>query len=71
MHIAPAEPKPEPKPPIVIPPDIVGKQVKHKIFGIGKIVAIEGKLIAVEFDNVGLKKMGYEICIDKKLLEFI
>lgn len=54
-----------------IPTDIVGRQVKHKVFGLGKITAIEGTLIVVQFDKVGLKKMGYEFCMEKKLLEFI
>ncbi len=64
-------PKAEPKPPVVIPVDIIGKQVKHKAFGIGTITAIEGTSIAVDFDKVGLKKMGYEFCMEKKMLEFI
>lgn len=51
--------------------DIVGKQVKHKTFGTGVITAIEGTSIAVEFDKVGVKKMGYEFCMNNKLLEFI
>lgn len=63
--------KPEPKPPVVVPSDIVGKQVKHKIFGIGVITAVEGTSIVVEFDKVGIKKMGYEFCMNNKLLEFI
>ena len=67
----PVIPKPEPKPPVVIPADIVGKQVKHKSFGTGVITAIEGTSIAVEFDKVGFKKMGYEFCMKNKLLEFI
>ena len=54
-----------------IPSDIVGRQVKHKAFGLGKITAIEGTTIVVQFDKVGLKKMGYEFCMEKKLLEFI
>ena len=63
--------KPEPKSQIVIPADIVGRQVKHKAFGLGKITTIEGTSIVVQFDKVGLKKMGYEFCMEKKLLEFI
>lgn len=51
--------------------DIVGKKVKHSAFGIGVITAIEGTAIAVEFDKIGLKKMGYEFCMQKKMLEFI
>lgn len=56
---------------MVIPADIVGKKVKHSAFGIGVITAIEGTAIVVEFDKVGLKKMGYEFCMQKKMLEFI
>ncbi|NMA74280.1 MAG: HNH endonuclease [Bacteroidales bacterium] len=69
--VQPVIPKPEPKPPVVIPADIVGKPIKHKSFGTGVITAIEGTTIAVEFDKVGLKKMGYEFCMKNKLLEFI
>lgn len=71
MDIPPVPPKPEPKPQVVIPAEILGKQVKHKMFGIGTITAIEGASIAVEFDKVGLKKLEYEFCMEKKLLEFI
>ncbi|MEG1995837.1 MAG: HNH endonuclease [Bacilli bacterium] len=63
--------KPEPKPQLVIPTDILGKQVKHKSFGTGKITGIDGTSIAVTFDTVGVKKMGYEFCMEKKLMEFI
>lgn len=70
-YATPIIPKPEPKPQIVIPTDIIGKQVRHKAFGLGVITAIEGTSIAVQFDKVGLKKMGYEFCLEKKLLEFV
>lgn len=43
-YVPPVIPKPEPKPPVVIPVDIVGKHVKHKAFGVGTITAIEGTL---------------------------
>lgn len=56
---------------MVIPAEIVGKQVKHKAFGIGTVAAIDGTSIVVMFDKVGEKKMGYEFCMEKKLLEFI
>ena len=69
--IGPVIPKPELKPPVIIPADIVGKKVKHSAFGVGVINAIEGTAIAVEFEKVGLKKMGYEFCMQKKMLEFI
>jgi len=63
--------KSESKPQLVIPSNIVGKQVKHRSFGVGIIVAIELATIIVEFDKVGLKKMDYELCIQKNMLEFI
>ena len=71
VFVASIVPKSEPKPQIEIPTDIVGRQVKHKAFGLGKITTIEGTSIVVQFDKVGLKKMGYEFCMEKKLLEFI
>lgn len=61
----------EPKSPIVIPPEIVGKSVKHKSFGVGTITAINGTSIDVDFERVGLKKMGYEFCMKNNMLEFI
>lgn len=69
--VVPVISKPEPKPPAVIPADIVGKKVKHGSFGVGVITAIEGTTIAVNFDKVGEKKMGYEFCMKNKMLEFI
>lgn len=63
--------KQESKPVVVIPSDIVGKKVKHKAFGNGTITGITGTSIDVAFDNVGVKKMGYEFCMEKKMLEFI
>ena len=69
--VLPVIPKTEPKPVFIVPADVVGKKVKHSAFGVGTITAIEGTAIAVEFDKVGLKKMGYEFCIHKKMLEFI
>lgn len=68
---APVYVKPEPKPPVVIPADIVGKTVKHKFFGTGKITEIAGTTIVIQFETVGEKKMGYEFCMEKKLLEFV
>ena len=63
--------KPEPKLQIEIPTDIVGKLVKHKAFGFGEITSIEGASIVVRFDKAGIKKMGYEFCMEKNLLEFL
>ena len=69
--VVPIEKKPEPKPQVVIPPEIVGKEVKHKTFGIGTITSINGASIEVDFKKVGIKKMSYEFCMEKKMLEFI
>lgn len=67
-YVPPVIPKPDPKPPVVIPDDIVGKQVRHKAFGIGTITVIEGNSIAVDLDKVGLKKMGFEFARKRRCL---
>lgn len=64
-------PKQEPKPPVVIPSDIVGKRVIHKTFGTGIITTIEGLSVIVNFDKVGTKKIGYEFCMKNNILELI
>lgn len=69
--VVPVDPKSEPKSQVVIPPEIIGKKVKHKFFGIGTITAISDTTIDVEFDNVGSKKMVYKFCMEKKILEFV
>ena len=71
VFVDPIVSKPELKEQKEIPGDIVGKQVKHKVFGFGETTAIEGTSVVVQFDKAGLKKMGYEFCLEKKLLEFI
>ena len=63
--------KPPPKPPVVVSADIVGSKVKHKSFGPGVITAIEGTNIVANFDKVGEKKLGYEVCMKNNLLQFI
>ena len=71
LHIDLIAPSQELKPQFLIPAAIVGKQVIHKTFGAGKIIAIEGASIAVQFDKSGPKRLGYEFCMQKNLLEFI
>lgn len=71
ISVAPIVSKPEPKPQIVIPADIVGKQVRHKVFGLGKIIDVNGTSIFIQFDNGEAKKVGYEFCMKNKLMEFI
>lgn len=63
--------KPAPKPVVEIPTYIVGKTVKHKAFGMGTVTRINGTSIDVNFEKVGEKKIGYEFCMDNKMLEFI
>lgn len=60
-----------PKPAVVVPTDIVGKRVKHKSYGNGTITGSSNTIIIVLFDKVGEKKLGYEVCIKNKLMEFI
>lgn len=60
-----------PKYAVVVSPEIVGKQVKHKAYGEGTIIKIAGTIIVVSFNSVGDKKLGYEVCIKNKLIEFI
>lgn len=57
-YVPPVIPKPQPKPPVVIPADIVGKKVGHKSFGTGVITGIDRGIIIVKFDKAGEKKIG-------------
>ena len=59
-----------PMPAVIVPSEIVGKQVKHKAFGEGTITEIIGTIIVVSFNSVGEKKLDYEIC-KNKLIEFV
>lgn len=61
----------EPKSPFIIPEDISSGKVKYSAFGVGTIKVTECTAIAVQFDKARLKKMGYEFCMHKKMLEFI
>lgn len=71
VKVVPEPPKPEPKPKHVIPPEILGKTVKHKQFGTGIIKEIADTIIVIDFDRVGEKKMGYEFCMKNNMLEFV
>lgn len=59
------------RPTSTIPSDIIGKQVRHKSYGEGTITDIAGTIIIVSFKSGGERKLGYEVCIKNKLLEFI
>ena len=69
--IALATPSFSPKPEVIVPPEIVGKKVKHKSYGEGIITGIAGTIIIVSFSSVGEKKLGYEVCTKNKLIEFV
>lgn len=64
-------PPASPKPAVVVPPELVGKKVRHKSYGEGTITGIAGAIIVVSFNSVGEKKLGYEVCIKNKLIEFV
>lgn len=68
VYIPPVTP---PKPAMAIPPEIVGKKVKHKTYGEGVITALGDTTFEISFSSVGVKKMGYEFCMEKKLIEFL
>ena len=53
------------------PDDIVGKSVKHKAYGAGKIISVKGSMMTVLFPTVGEKTLNYEVCTEKHLIEFI
>ena len=53
------------------PEDIVGKSLKHKAYGAGKIVSVKGSMMTVSFPTVGEKTLNYEVCTEKHLVEFI
>lgn len=58
--LSPAQPQDDLTEPRVVPEGIevnVGDKIKHRIFGIGKITAIEGTTASVEFAGRGLKKL--------------
>ena len=69
--VAPVTPPYPPKLEVIVPSEIVGKKVKHKSYGEGTITGIVGKIIVVSFPSVGEKKLGYEVCIKNKLIEFV
>lgn len=55
----------------VVPPEIVGKRVKHRSYGEGTITGIDGAVISAFFDSVGEKKLIYEVCVKNRLMELI
>ena len=48
-----------------------GKTVKHIVYGIGVITGYDGTIMTVKFsDCAEVKSLNYQICMEKKLIEF-
>lgn len=56
---------------VIVPSELIGKQVKHQSYGQGTITGIADTIIIVVFNSVGEKKLDYEVCIKNRLIEFI
>lgn len=70
-NLEPISPPITQKPLITIPSTLIGKQIKHRSYGNGTIIAIAGAIITVSFPSIGEKQLGYEICVKNKIIEFI
>lgn len=53
------------------PSEVVGRKIKHKLYGEGTIKSIDGASIIVFFHSVGEKKLSYDICEKNRLIELI
>ena len=47
-----------------------GKKIKHKTYGIGTITKFDGTIITVKFSD-GSRTLNYELCINKRLIDFV
>ena len=47
------------------------RKIVHKTFGEGTVVEIKNGFIIVDFGSVGRKQLNYQICLDKRLIEFL
>ncbi|MCD8335475.1 MAG: HNH endonuclease [Clostridiales bacterium] len=65
------EPPCIPKMEVIVPPELVGRKVKHKSYGEGIITGISGVVLTVLFSSMGEKKLSYEVCIKNRLIEFL
>lgn len=49
-----------------------GKKVRHAVYGMGTITGYNGNIITVKFTgNADVKSLNYQLCMEKKLIEFI
>ena len=61
-----------PKPLFTVPSDLAGRTIRHKAFGQGVIVSqTDSGIITVKFSSVGEKNLGYQTCIEHKLIEIV
>ena len=50
---------------------VQGKKIEHSAYGIGTIIKYDGTIIAVRFVNGEIKTFNYELCVEKRLIEFV
>lgn len=48
----------------------VGNRVKHKVFGEGNVIHLDGEIITISFDNGNKCSLNLNMCIQKNLLSF-
>ncbi len=49
---------------------MIGRTITHKIYGKGTITKYDNTIITVKFLKEGIKKLNYQICLDKQLIQF-
>lgn len=62
-------------PPIIkkpsIPADLVGKNIKHTVYGVGAVTSIDDDYIVVSFPQIGEKRLGYNFCVENALIKIL
>lgn len=56
---------------ITVPNNVIGKQIRHKVYGDGIVIQNDETTIIVDFPDIGEKRLGYEVCTEKKIIEFL
>ena len=49
---------------------LIGRKIKHKVYGLGTIIKYDGRIISTKFCGE-IKALNYEFCIEKGLIDFI
>lgn len=47
------------------------QRVRHKKFGEGIVIGTKGDFIIVNFETVGRKQLNLQLCLEKKLIEYV